>query len=213
MAEDDVWHIATVGKYHGQEVVNTYHIRMKSGDATIETAVDSIILNFLEALDNHQSSALSWNVVRARQLVGGDGAYELELPAPVVGDLPQDTLPTQIALVVSLKTGFAGRRKRGRLYIPGNVEPHTENSLWHPDVVALFQTVFNTAVQALGKNGTSQWHEWGVYSRRNGGVPIPGTSPVQYGPPWSLEGFTAITSAVVKNVPATQRRRRIGVGS
>ena len=214
MAVDDVWQIAAKGKFQGQDVVNVFHFRSKGAGNTFSLMAQSVRDAWLAPMQQQQDNDLVWTLISGRQLVGGEAVGELALIPNIVGDQTvAQPLPTQVALLCSLRTGQAGRRKRGRLYIPGYGVDQMDNGRPRDPLVSTVQGIANQFLALYGAGGSDGLQEWGVFSRVNGGTPIPGTSPVQYGPPWFLEGFTPITEVIVRDVWATQRRRRIGVGS
>lgn len=71
--------------------------------------------------NNLANAQTIWNEVKAYCYPSGGpsaqfiGSYTI--PSPLVGS-GDGTLPNQCALVLSLRSGFAGRSKRGRMYLP-----------------------------------------------------------------------------------------------
>lgn len=204
MAIGDIWRFAFEGVLLGQSYVNVFHIKFLSVGATpagatgiIDTDLYSLYVAARCTNDFHFSG------IHGRQLAVPaptyDGAYSL------AGGVSTDNLPPQSALVATLRTGYAGRTKRGRLYLGGFSEALQVDGQWDASFVAAMQTYFDDMVAALGLGGSNTDYQWGVWSRKLGGED-PG--------PYNLAaGWTPISSVVVRPIVYTQRRRTIGVGA
>lgn len=98
-----------------------------------------------------------------------------------------------LAPVVSLRTGFAGRSKRGRNYMMPPTENHIDD-----DVIdtVLFNAITNYFTEALNLNESEAEPEFKltVWSTKN-------------------ELSQPVTSFIVRTVLGTQRRRKLGRGS
>lgn len=123
------------------------------------------------------------------------------LVAPPSGSLAggnsAQVLPTQVALLVS-STAFTEFPRRARMYLPGLTESSVANSIWgaNPQGRAL-----QFAEAILEMVGTA-WSADRVAVR----YADEGDGP-------AVVAFNRLTANSVSPVPATQRRRRIGVGS
>jgi hypothetical protein len=124
----------------------------------------------------------------------GDPAFVYEesvtgAPGTTTGDM----LPAYVAPLVSWRTGLAGRSRRGRTYMPPTGEVHQVGGI-------LLSTY-------LGP-----WLDWAnamllfVAGGTHGGWILAIQSEVL------LDAFQ-VTSFLLRDVLATQRRRRLGVGS
>jgi hypothetical protein len=105
-----------------------------------------------------------------------------------------------MAVVATLRTGVAGKRHRGRIYLPpiwsGNLNAG-QNALTGGGLVNYI--TWRDAVLALwGPTGTSPFLQIGIYSRVLGG-----TSP------FTVAGWQPITAIEPRGVIGSQRRRRI----
>jgi hypothetical protein len=213
MAVGDIWQMAVIGRQDNEDRVNVLHIRMKSGSGTPEGAADVAAINVMGVFRTVQVDDYVVALVRGRQLVGGDGALERTYSPVLQGNSTGDPLPSQIALCASLKTGFAGRRNRGRIYPSSFSEGFNVGGIPLAGDIATLQSNINVVVGLYGAGGSNADYEWGIFSRVNGGTLIdPGPPPV-YGPPWNAAGFKAISEVVIRPFWATQRKRRLGVGS
>lgn len=129
-----------------------------------------------------------------RDIRTANTAEFLDSGGAVAGTMAGDLLPPQTAFCVTLRTAFAGRSFRGRVYLPGFAEGH--NAAGGTALNATGAVAFVTAVKgALVAGGM----DLGVVHRPTA-APLPVTA-----------GFiTAVTSIVARDlVWDTQRRRAI----
>lgn len=120
---------------------------------------------------------------------------------PTSGDLDgtnaNDDLPTQIALLVTAKANVT-KPNRVRTYYCGFTEENTTDGLWGATIRGLVEDFFDdqTVLNAAGTNELQR-----VSAQWNTGH----TAVVAY-------NNVAAAPGKASEVPATQRRRRIGVG-
>lgn len=113
-----------------------------------------------------------------------------DMVTPLSGGSSTASLPTQLAVVASLRTALPGRRKRGRIYMPVTVAAHmSAHQMTSADANALADA---TAALLTAINASSAGSAGAQCV-----VAVPGTGP-----------STAITFVVVDSVVDTQRRRR-----
>lgn len=112
---------------------------------------------------------------------------------PTGGTLTGDVLPPQVSGLLSWKTDQLGKRHRGRTYLP----PANEASVTAGVFTAAYQSAVNDFRDAAIVIGDGI--ETALYSLHV----------------WSDEDQAArpVTAGIFKLSPATQRRRRAGVGS
>jgi hypothetical protein len=120
---------------------------------------------------------------------------------PDVGANAGDTLPPQLAQVVSFNTALKGRSYRGRNYIGGWTEANQTDGYWNGDVTTATSTYFSDVSAVFGVGGTDPDWEWVVISRFLDGGPR--ANPIG----------TAVVSYIVRETVNTMRRRAIGHGS
>lgn len=203
MAVGDVWRVSFEGTLLGAEYVNVFHYKAKSVGANPTSFASRIATLLYTPVATQLRDTWVLSAFHARQLA---------VPAPVVdgsvsvtgGVSTGDTLPPQCALVVSLRTGLAGRSHRGRIYLGGYAEQYQASGQWLASIYTFVQSTLDTMVLELGDSGSSADYTWGVWSRKLGGED-PG--------PYNLgAGFFPITDAIVRTTVHTQRRRVVGVG-
>jgi len=148
------------------------------------TAIGTSFLNCMTA---------SWSIAALeatdRSVVGG--AFATYTPSPVVGTRAGDSTPANVALVLSKRTGFSGRRNHGRLYMPGA-----------SDVDVVGSIASNTYMLALNALGVALLN----YAGTTG---LPGG--------WAFPSVTDLTMKLITGIAAdavvdSQRRRLPGRG-
>lgn len=203
MALNDIWKITMVGQLHGQETNNVWHFRFTSEAATFATIAaaifDCIRTTLLPALSNE------WRCIELRgKQIFPNATDEAIIPAEPtdIGGINNESLPSFNAGLISIKTGAAGRRNRGRFYIAGIPETGQNGSRLTTGELALL-VAFATCLanKFIIANNTFP-ATLGVLSRKN----------VQSGQSIG-NAFRSGTVLTTTNVLATMRRRKIGVGS
>jgi hypothetical protein len=209
--------------------MNTYAFRMKSG--LDPTAAD--VLTLANAMSNisrpMQINTCTWNTWSFHQLWGSgmttiqdecrrDGAKI------VIGNFAAgwngqtatgDVLPPQCAGVVTIGTGIAGRRRRGRSYLFGFVETHQAGGTWTSTWMTSVQNGLNTTLGLYGPSGTDPQFQLGVWSeRRASGCWVDPSQGklVNVETPHPEDAFTPATGFNLRSIVYTQRRRTLGVG-
>lgn len=192
-------HLLVVAKqrFHSQECRNTFWFG--GNDAIMANAQDIV-----DALHGAWNTNIKSNLAPQWSLYGYD-VYDKTVPSvPGIefiatsgvmdGTGSGDSLPTQIAMLVNFKAQVAPPNTN-RKYLAGFLEAHTTNGLfnsaqvnnaaaWAADVLDIGTTTALAVVMEV------------VALNLDGTVN--GGNPLEY--------------AIVREVPATQRRRRIGVG-
>lgn len=204
MAEGDVWLIAIKGTLLGQEYVNGFAAQLTSAGATVEDAIDDIVTTFYTpVLAGVITNQLSLTMASARQQVNPQVLFEKAIS--LTGAQAGEALPPQCAFVITLRTGIAGRSRRGRLYIGGHIEANESNGVFAGATVTGMQGWADGLVALAGAGGTSPDWRWGVWSKKLG-EPTPGNFNVG-------AGFRTITEVLARSIVYTQRRRTLGHGA
>lgn len=195
MAANDIWRLSMVGDWSATEqAVVTAHVKFLSGAATFDGAAAYFKTNLLDLLKTLQSNGWNWRYVNGITVnVNPPQSGTYITGFPLTGTQASDSLPYTTALVTSLRTNYAGRSYRGRMYIPALSENSNAAGRCIQATVNSVQTYFEDLVAALGYGGSNADYQWGVYSRL-------------------LSQFYPFTAPVVREVWGTVRRRRPGVG-
>jgi hypothetical protein len=130
-----------------------------------------------------------------------------------VGDL----LPPQAATVVSLISGQVGKRKRGRIYLFGQIENNQADGLLTAPYTSTLGPALTTFFNLYkSPTGTSPNFTLGIWSERTASGCVPATPPqkghVNVNTPHPELAFTPCTGYILRPVVYTQRRRTRGVG-
>lgn len=208
MAIGDIYKLSVLGTFgSGHQWVMTHHYRQ-----VLVTIVDTPGEDLATQFESEVASVLAQiistnyviNTIEVRQITGGLEAYDLPLELP--GEQVGEELPPQVCPLVKWATGLSGRRNRGRSYFPASVEA--------TQTAGELSTAYKTAVQnvanahlRLGESLAPTWEKV-IY-----GYPYEGDLTATPPKPPRDENIALVTTAVVRNNLATQRRRRFGTGS
>lgn len=229
MAIDDVYALNLYQTYAGQRLMNTFVFRMKTATDPSQAAAQSLADAWKNFIRTFQTAGCIHSGWMLQQLRGGtatwppnvchrDGGRRLEgVPTGTSsGSQTGEGLPPQVAQVVTLNTGFSGRRRRGRTYIAGISEQVQDQGLIATATLATNQTSWNTHLGIYGVGGTSPDFELGVWSMRE----ATGCEPTKTVPshlvmvenPDPVSAYLGVISAACRQILYNQRRRTIGVG-
>lgn len=229
MAVGDVYRLTILATLLGSTHMNTYAFRMKSTPDPTSADVDALAVDMAAIAKARQVSACTWNTWTLHQLWGSDmttiqdecrrdGAKILigNFPAGHNGSqVSTEILPPQCAEVVTLGTGIAGRRRRGRSYLFGFSEAEQQSGVWTSTNQSVIQGQLATVLGEYGPAGTSPVFQLGVWSERRASgcwVPPGQKKAVNVETPHPEDAFTAVTGFTLRSTVYTQRRRTLGVG-
>jgi len=191
------WIVEAAMKYilGGQEIRNIIHIDPHESPSTslltdaANLVNDWAIAELLPLL----SQDLALYEVGTKDLSIETGAVSAAVNVPAeAGQVAADSLPNNVALVVTLPTLLTGRSYRGRFYIPGLPETQISNNtaglLWAADLVDAFVSLI-ADLNAVG------W-DLVITSYFTGGAP-------------RASAVSTIVSNVVLNLITDSQRRRL----
>lgn len=211
MAIGDVYRAAVVGRLGNEAVVNVTHWKMKTnvdGPSTISTYLKTALYSLYKA---RCVTNVSWNQVQVRKLAVPLTGADIDWNPAETGAIGSTAWASSVAVVASLRTGYAGRRYRGRLYLPG-ISPnyYSSGTVLEAQRTGI-QTMFDDMVAAVGANGANADLTWGVFSRKYGemrGSEETGHQIIGY----DLTAFTPITAVLVRSPLGQMRTRAVGHG-
>lgn len=195
MAVGDIYEARFFCRFADQTSVNVRHWRVSAQSGAIPTAA-AIALRLSQLTEAEYKAVLSiqaeFRGVGVRQLVVVPKPAEaLDGSEAGNGTSVGDALPGQVAGLISLRTNFAGRSGRGRVYIPFPTE--AQNDVDGEPTLAYIGNAQNLAA-VLAQSWTL----------------VAGTDSTTFQPiVWNrkLAQYTIITSSIVRTKWATQRRR------
>jgi hypothetical protein len=228
MAVGDVYRLTLQAVCQGQTYLNTWAFTMKSSPDPTGADVLTLANAFKEMARVSQNNLVTYQTWTFRQLFGGgvtpiqdecrrDGGLVLtgNVSGSAAGGVAGDMLPPQCAMVWTIGTGLAGRRRRGRSYIYGLSEATQANGTWTSATLTTFTTALNTIYGLYGSAGTDPQFLLGVWSERTAtGCEVRGTPPVltNIETPHPELAFNMSTGYQLRPTVYSQRRRTIGVG-
>lgn len=194
LAVSDLVEVVMVCRQGNQDglIVRHYNVDSVAGASLdISQVGDQISTALAGPLKQCMSSDASYRGVRVRRLSPSKTDVFTSILGQGSGVSASEVLPTQVAGLITLRTGFAGRSKRGRAYIPFPSEAFN-NPDGHPS--AAYIGNLNTLAAQLKALITVTVGVDGVQLR-----------PVIYSRLLDLR--YEITSTIQRNEWATQRRR------
>jgi hypothetical protein len=204
VAVGDIYSLVLDGTYVGNQMVNTFGFKQRTGASGFQgqLLIDAFQAGVLPAYLPLINGGMTVQVMRCRDVVPGTSTpAEETLSSGNVGTNLGTTIPSQCAALVSWKTALAGRSYRGRTYIPAQM-----SNDWGGigDIQSSFrvkiQTFVTTMLTVFGPSGISDF-QFSIISRYHDKAERP--TPVA----------TPVTAGIIRDVIATQRKRRKGIGA
>lgn len=189
-------------RWLNQQIRNIYYYESQAGDPTDAEwvdVVDEIRADFVAELPTHMSDEwFFYGIDRRRVDIAGLLSFdEVPTAGEYQGAQGSDSLPTQIALLVSVK-GTTTKPNRARTYLAGFTDAAVVDGLFvsasrgAAETFIDLQSVLNSGGTNVLQRVSAQWN----------------SSHSQVIVTNNIAGAASRAS----EVPATQRRRRIGVG-
>jgi hypothetical protein len=204
----DSFRIATVGKLFNQAVVNTFYYQQTtnnaSGASDFSQLFDALDSNIFPPLASCVTADVTWGVAEIRRMVIPPAAPTGEdFDMNRFGGIATPTLPPANCVVIRRKTGFLGRKYRGRIYVPGIPSAWVTNGqLTNATGLIAFDNLAAVLRQPIASGGANPTTFTPVLATL-----VPGVPPN----PATLRVNT-IVNTFVDPVLRVQRRREIGVG-
>lgn len=145
-------------RWLSQEIRNTYYYETTVGDPSTsewQDCVDEIRADYVAELAGHMSNDWSFYGIDYREVsTAGLLSFEaIPTGGDYVGIQTIDNLPTQVALLVSVK-GATTKPNRARTYFGGMTEADCTDSLWGSLIRAAFEA-FIAQQSVLNAGGTN----------------------------------------------------------
>lgn len=204
--EGEVYRCSVLGSYDGQPVANVLHFRAKTSGNELGGLV-SVVEEFLACFTPYLSTTLTFTTLKVNQLTIPARSWEYALGGAVGGEYSGDGLPGTVAIVASYKTSFAGKRYRGRSYIPALVDTQATRGVIMTIQLLAMQTALDDFLAVYGFGGTDEYWAFGVWSRTLGEARNSSGTVIAYD---LGNGMNIVSSAVVRQALGTIRGRRYG---
>lgn len=185
----------------GQTVENVLHFRTLTGTETpaqIRTSAEF----YLTAISPGISNQVIFTAIVIKQMT--PIAFDQTVAPPATtstGANSSDPINNTLALILTKRTGVAGKKHRGRIYIPGIPASQAGQFGLNSAGAAVWTTIKNQIMATYGETGTDLNLRIGVYSRSIGGFN-----------PFTTAGWQQLSGLDIQPIFGNQRRRRIGVG-
>lgn len=212
-----LYHLTLVSQLHGQQCQNGYWFR----EASMHTGPDDDALQCQQIIERFNSRIMAWIKQFANtewHPIGLVCATMIPRFGPIAeagyesgsGDQLNESLPSSIAAILSLRTGLGGRNRLGRSYYPGISEGDHSASRLTPDSLSRLQGIGDALLSGFGHTDPANLFHYGVYSHKLGDVP---STTLGEGKIITMAGFTPITQTIARGRLGTCRHRMLGHGS
>lgn len=208
MAYLQVQRLAIEGVLFGQPHVNVLHCASESvPGTTYPTDWQALANAFIDAIKTPLCNQISWGTLKVTDLALPPRTWEYAL-SKVGASASADGLPANAPIVLSWKTGYAGRSYRGRQFVSGLAEAGHLGGIMDSTYLSNLQSAINTFLGNWGDGGTLATNiVFGVWSEKLGTTKNVAGEILSYN--YDL-GFHPIETGVVRSAIANMRGRRYG---
>jgi len=186
--------ITLTGLYWGNTIQNVVHVLNADGTLDAAAIFTEFTNNWINVVRAQQMTTFTWTSITEQRVdVTGipPNSTSLSLAGQVAGS---EGIQSVLAVIFSFRTGFAGRRGRGRIYIAGNRTDAVTGNVLNSGNLAAWVGVANTIKARFKSGGTGPLVLLVREHNATGSIGHP------------------VTDIVVRNRWGVQRRRNTGVG-
>lgn len=200
-AVGEIWQATFIQQCKFQILETIIHFRAIALLTPTDAQLIAVTDNWLSSVAKVQSNRVTYPSVRWKQMT--PVAFDQRILAPTVasGNFNVEPVNNQIALIFTKRTGIAGMRHRGRMYVGGIPVDAGNNGLADGSLAAAAGTVAGELLAKFQEGGTDPTMVAGVYSKEIGGSI-----------PFTVAGWQPITKWDPQLIFGVQRKRRLGVG-
>jgi len=209
MAANDTSKLAVIGTVSGQQHIHTLHFRhvtpaLTEADliAAWQAAARTTYRAFFRTADNPCEQYQARHVCGTVPLRAGSDVSETAGSIAGTRSEATEAMAPWLATVVTLRTPFAGRTRRGRFFLGGLAEGGIVGALVSSGVTALVQDYVDDLMTAFVTSGGTTGFLLVVYSRVLAAVP---DTECQ-------DSSTPVSTMQVRNVLASMKSRKAGSG-
>ncbi len=200
-AAGQVYQFTFVQAYAGQTIENVMHMRAISVSAPSSAEIQTSANNWLSTQKIIQTNLVIYRTVRVKQMTPIAFDEQVFAPSVIGGEIAVAGHNSTVSVIVTKRTGVAGRSHRGRLYFAGFPIGWGVNANDTGSGPAVMATFCDAILAKFKEGGTDPTFVAGVYSRTIGGSF-----------PFTVAGWQPITRYDPQPVFGNQRRRRLFVG-
>jgi hypothetical protein len=200
-ASGEIYQFTLVSSYQGQTCENVVHMRRTDLLPTTSTMVQNAINQWFASQQAVQVTAVQYRPCRIKQMTPLAFDESLVLPSTATGVQGTTGANTTLSVVITKRTGVAGKTHRGRFYLAGYPAVWGVDRVTSGDGPTLLGTFAGELLAKFGEGGTNGDFVAGIYSRVIGGSF-----------PFTLAGWQAITKWDPQLLVGNQRRRRLDRG-
>lgn len=187
-----------------QTVQNVMYFERINDSRTAQYLAENVQLDWYLNMRTIQSASMFYLNVDVLRWTGSQEEQGIQgFDANSHGDYAGVNMPTQNAVLWSLRSGTTNKRKRGRLYIGGVPTVFNSQSLLSPETQPYHRAAADYWLNLYKDPAPAKGFVWGIWSRANGGV----------NRPRSEAGFTRISHVLINPRFTHMNSRRVGVGS
>jgi hypothetical protein len=208
MAAGDIVRLRTRGTMLGTRLEFGVWIRYETAAADALDLCGSWVAEVMPTVLAATPQSCNWDsLLVSSSAVAGPESVNFPLTQPNPGLLTGAVLPPQNAVVIGLRSGIKGGRRRGRIYFPGVTEQGQDDGKMEGAQLTAIQGFAQKLINTYGPSGTNADYRLVVYSPE---VLTFRPRPVPKPRPGTL--ITEVTSTAIDPIVRTQRRRALGVG-
>jgi len=206
MGFNDIYKLRIHCRLFGSEVLNVMHFKEAVGTLPAnpaQTLANDFLTNMGTTLRARATTEMAFEFIEVVRIVPyGDGPALALFAGGTNGTATGGAISTTLAEVVTLSTGRAGRRYRGRIFLGGGPASANLAGAWAAAQSTRTQAFVTAMVARYVTSPLATAFQLGVWSKLIAGPD----------PPFNTDAFTPVTSATVRTTVRNQRRRQIGVG-
>jgi hypothetical protein len=207
MALNDIYRVAFEYSVDGQTCVNVLHmqhIKSLADGNTAQNLADALALTLPPvwkfAIGGQEATGrkVSTSLISRTNTDIGEAAYAFTAFNPLY-----PSFPSLVAAVIRLRTGFAGRSGRGRMYLSGVPNFVEDQGKLNQNGINHYAGFIQALDDFCGPGATDPFVRLGVFGR----------TPYTRGNAAPQDYFKPVQTFQVVNTLTSQRRRRPGIGS
>src|SRR6185503_17811414 len=129
-AAGNIYQFTLVQSYQGQTVENVVHMRAVSPTTPTPASIQNAINQWFSIQQSVQVTAVSYRPCRIKQMTPMAFDESLVLPSTLTGVQGTTGANTTLSVVVTKRSGVAGKTHRGRFYLAGYP------AVWGVDIIS-----------------------------------------------------------------------------